>query len=155
MRIRIKLLFRVIGICCNHWSIDPQGLYFKSRASIVSVSGSILRLKLLNYDINEDPNPGFHSNADPDPDTASKNNADPCGFGYAALKGSLLYICAPEEDRFLALWLADVHMVVGNGDELAHPRVAGLQRHEVQVQAQVAGRLRLPETDHLRPKGMK
>ncbi len=67
----------------------------------------------------------------------------------------ILCICAPEEDGFLALWLADIHVVVGDGDELPHPRVAGLQRHEIQVQAQVAGRLRLPETDHLRPTGVK
>ncbi len=70
-------------------------------------------------------------------------------------KYSIYGICAPEEDGFLALWLADIHVVVGDRDELAHPRVAGLQRHEVQVQAQVTGRLRLPETDNLRPKGVK
>ncbi len=35
--------------------------------------------KLLNFDVNEgpDPNPAFHSNADPDPNPTANNNADP------------------------------------------------------------------------------
>ncbi len=46
----------------------PPRLYFKP-------------LKLLIFDFNADPNPAFHSNADPYPDPASKNNANPCGTG--------------------------------------------------------------------------
>jgi hypothetical protein len=43
-----------------------------------SIHGSGLSLlKLLNFECNADPNPAFHSNADPDPDLACKNNADP------------------------------------------------------------------------------
>ncbi len=63
MRIWIWILFlvKVLRIC-DYWSTDPQVLHFKS-------------LKLLNFDLNADPDPALHSNADPDP--ASENNADP------------------------------------------------------------------------------
>jgi hypothetical protein len=33
-------------------------------------------VKLLNFDFDADPDPAFYSNADPEPDLASKNNAD-------------------------------------------------------------------------------
>ncbi len=38
-------------------------------------------LKLLNFDFYADPDPAFHSSADPDQNLAAKNNADPCGSG--------------------------------------------------------------------------
>ncbi len=34
-------------------------------------------LKLLNFYLYADPDPAFHSNADPAPDPAFQNNADP------------------------------------------------------------------------------
>ncbi len=42
-------------------------------------------LKLLNFDLNADPDPAFHSNGDPNPDPASKNNADPNGSGSTTM----------------------------------------------------------------------
>ncbi len=48
IRIRIKLLFNVMGIC-------------------VSVHGSIWALKLLNFDFKADPDPAFKCNADSNP----------------------------------------------------------------------------------------
>jgi hypothetical protein len=46
-------------------------------------------IKLLNYDINLDPNPAFLSNGDLDPDPACKINADPSGYGYEGQRFSL------------------------------------------------------------------
>ncbi len=40
--------------------------------------------KLLNFDLYVDQDPAFHSNADFDP--ASKNDADPCGYGSTTLE---------------------------------------------------------------------
>ncbi len=43
-------------------------------------------LKLLNLTLMRIRDPAFHSNANPNPDPASKNNADPCGSGSATLR---------------------------------------------------------------------
>jgi hypothetical protein len=61
-----------MGIC-DQWSIDPPGLHFEPPDLLVSVLGS--PRKLLNFGFIADSDPNF--NADPDPDTTSKNNADP------------------------------------------------------------------------------
>jgi hypothetical protein len=56
-------------------------------------------LKLLNFDLNADPDLAFHSDADPDPESASKNDADSCGSGSTTLGKnmfiiSLTYFCS-------------------------------------------------------------
>jgi hypothetical protein len=62
------------------WFTDPTGLSKSLHTSIVRRpqlmhNGSLLRhLKLLNFDFKED------MDEDPDPDSASQNKADPCGF---------------------------------------------------------------------------
>ncbi len=65
-----------------------QGPNFSLQASIVSVHGPPRRffepLKLLIFDINADPDSVFTSNMDPDLSSASKMNADPCGFGIGS-----------------------------------------------------------------------
>jgi hypothetical protein len=63
MRIRIQLLLKVIGIC-DHWSIEPLGLYLSLQESIVSVHSPprlcFEPLKLLNFDSNAYPDLAFH-----------------------------------------------------------------------------------------------
>ncbi len=66
--IRIKLLFKVMEI-----HFEPPSLHFDGPSRLYFEP-----LKLLNFDSNRDPDPAFHSNSNPD--TASKNNADQCGF---------------------------------------------------------------------------
>jgi hypothetical protein len=63
IRIRIQLLFKVMGIYEN-WSINPLGLHFvisSLQASIVSVHGPLLLnsepLKLLTFDFNANLDP--------------------------------------------------------------------------------------------------
>jgi hypothetical protein len=84
MRIRIRAPAFHQGIC-DHWHIDPLGLCFGLHAVILSIHGPP-RLhfgprKLLHFDFVADLGPdldaAFHSNADTDPDPASKNNANP------------------------------------------------------------------------------
>jgi hypothetical protein len=36
-------------------------------------------LLIFDFNANPDPNPAFHSNAGPEPDSASKNTVDTCG----------------------------------------------------------------------------
>ncbi len=61
----------------------PSGASFfePSRLHCESVNGALRLhfelLNLLNFDSNADLNPAFHSNAEPDPDTVSKNTVDP------------------------------------------------------------------------------
>ncbi len=45
-------------------------------------------LKLLNFELSADPDPAFHSNADLD--STLKNNAYPCGSGFATFLKSQL-----------------------------------------------------------------
>jgi hypothetical protein len=52
MRIRILILIKVMRIC-YFWSIGPPEICFEP-------------LKLLNFDLNADSSPAFHSNADQD-----------------------------------------------------------------------------------------
>ena len=42
------------------------------------LQNDILRLTPFHFDADTDPDPAFHF--DPDPYTASQNDADPCGF---------------------------------------------------------------------------
>jgi hypothetical protein len=55
--IRIKLLFIVTEI-----HFEPPSLHFDGPLRLYFEP-----LKLLNFDINRDPDPAFHSNANPDP----------------------------------------------------------------------------------------
>ncbi len=54
-------------------------------------------LKLLNFDLNADPDPAFPSNADSYPDAASKINADLRGSGSATLLAVDIFQCPPRE----------------------------------------------------------
>jgi hypothetical protein len=60
-------------------------------------------------------------------------------------------LASPEQDGLLALRLADIHVVVGDRDELPHSRVAGLQRNKVQVQPQASRWNRFAKAHYLRP----
>jgi hypothetical protein len=66
----------LIKVC---WYTEPPDSVLILQPFVAIIHGP-LRLnvkpqKLLNYDLNADPDPAFHSNTDPD--SASKNNADP------------------------------------------------------------------------------
>jgi hypothetical protein len=78
MRIRIQLLFEMMGIC-DRWFLDLPGPHLSLQTSIVSVHGPprlyFSPLKVLNFDFNADQNSAFHSNEDRDP--TSKKNVDP------------------------------------------------------------------------------
>ncbi len=51
-------------------------------------------VKLLNFDLNADPDPAFNSNADPD--AVSKNNMDQCGSATLAVSAdSFIYFTLP------------------------------------------------------------
>ncbi len=72
MRIRILLLIKVMGIY-DHWSIDLPGLYFEPSGLHSERPRLYFQpLKRLNFAFNADPDPVFLSNADSDPDPASK-----------------------------------------------------------------------------------
>jgi hypothetical protein len=75
MRLWIQLIFKMLGIC-DHWSIDPPGLYFEPSGFHCELYFE-LYFEPINFDFNADPHPTVHSNVHPDPDPASKNNADP------------------------------------------------------------------------------
>ncbi len=70
LRVRILLLIEVI---CGSAITGLQTLFLSlQNASIVSVHGPprlhFMPLKLLDFDLNADPEPTFHSNLDTDPD---------------------------------------------------------------------------------------
>jgi hypothetical protein len=73
-------LHQKMGIC-DHWSIETPGLHCERPHP--SHGFYFEPLKLQNFDFNADPDPDLavHSNADPDPNTASKRaeriHADP------------------------------------------------------------------------------
>jgi hypothetical protein len=82
MLIRIQLLFEVIRIC-DHWFIDPPRLHFEPPRPSMAVFEP---QKLFNLYLNADRDPAFHStNANPEPDPASKNDADSCESGSVTL----------------------------------------------------------------------
>ncbi len=69
-----------MGIC-DQWSIGSPGRHFKPPGlycdSCERPQLYYEPLMLLNVDFITDSDLAFHSNADPVPDPASKNNADP------------------------------------------------------------------------------
>ena len=60
---------------CELCSLDPRAPDLHCERPRPSTALFCESLKLLNFDFNTDPDPVFHSNADPA--SASKNNADP------------------------------------------------------------------------------
>jgi hypothetical protein len=78
------LLIKVMRTCpCDHGRQTLQGSILSLHASILGSTA----LKLLNFDLNADPDPAFHSDVDP----ASKNNADLCGSGSATMQYTTMY----------------------------------------------------------------
>jgi len=86
MRIRIKLLFKVMGFCnlCSKDSpglhFEPPGLHFETSGlhcerSWPSTALFFLDSKASDLNADPDPDPAFHCNANPD--STSKFNADP------------------------------------------------------------------------------
>jgi hypothetical protein len=73
MQIRILLLNKVIKVC-DHWSIDPPGLYFEP-PGLQGVHGPLR----LCFEPRKLPNLNF--NADPE----TKNDTNQCGSGSATL----------------------------------------------------------------------
>jgi hypothetical protein len=76
MRIRILIFINGMGIC-DLWSIDPLELHFQHLGLYLGAFQGPPRisfepLKLLSFDFNADPDPAFHSNANPDPDRLPK-----------------------------------------------------------------------------------
>ncbi len=74
---RTWILLVIMGIC-DRWSIGPLGLHFDPPGLYCDRPRLYFEpLKLISFDFNADPDPAFHSNADPDLCPASKYNADP------------------------------------------------------------------------------
>ncbi len=78
MRIRSLLLTKVMRIC-DHWVNRPSTtpLWASTPPLWASTALHFEPLKILNFDINADPDPALQYNADLGTDPASKNNADP------------------------------------------------------------------------------
>jgi hypothetical protein len=91
MRIWILFLIKVMQIC-DHWPTDPPGLHFEPPSLHFERPRPYKILfeprKILNFDVNADPDLASHSNADPDP--AYKNKADPYGSVSETLRHSML-----------------------------------------------------------------
>ncbi len=68
---------------CDQWSVDPVG-HFESPCP------HFKPLKFLNFNLNGDPDPTFHSNVDPDP--VSQNNADHCKSGVRLLSNTYVIL---------------------------------------------------------------
>ncbi len=70
MLIRILLLIKVMRIC-DHWPTHPLGFHCKPPRLHFELPRPFTALfwasKLLNFAFNADPDPAFHSYADPDP----------------------------------------------------------------------------------------
>ncbi len=70
IRIRIQVLFRVIGTC-EHRPIYPSGLPFEPPGLHCERPRLFFKpLKLWSFVFKADPDPAFHYNADPSPDQA-------------------------------------------------------------------------------------
>jgi hypothetical protein len=86
-------IFKVMGIC-DHWSLDLLWLYFEPPGLYCKRPRLYFEpLKLLNFYF-LDPDPAFHSHADPD--LASKNNADPEGQPYFLVRATFFLYYKPE-----------------------------------------------------------
>jgi hypothetical protein len=82
MQIRIRILIKVTRIC-DHWPTDPPDLHFEP------LHLNLEPRKLLKF-VDSDPDPAFHSNADPDPASkkiGSRSGTEPPTGG----SGFLLY----------------------------------------------------------------
>ncbi len=89
MWIRILLLIKGMWIC-EHCHTEPPHLPSWASTSTAPPRLHFEPVKLLNFDFNEDPDPAFHSKADPHP--ASKDNADQCGSWSAIPLFTLLHL---------------------------------------------------------------
>ena len=81
MRIRILIFIKMIGIC-DYWPIDLPGLHFEPPGLLCERPRLYFEpRKLLNSDFNSDLDPALHSNADPDPQSATPVSNVGCDSG--------------------------------------------------------------------------